>query len=128
MSDAQKQNKSLNLIHVLLYGVSSYYILSYVYVLCYRYNFPFEIEWMEGGMIAHSARLLEGQAIYTKPSMDFIPFFYTPGYPQLLTWVTQMLESFSTQTQQATYLSFTIARLVSIFSSFALMGIIFRAV
>ena len=39
---------------------------------------------MEGGMIAHALRLREGLPIYAPPSLDFVPFFYTPGYPSLL--------------------------------------------
>jgi len=45
-----------------------------------RLLYPLDLEWMEGGVLVHVQRLLEGQALYTAPSADFIPFAYTPFY------------------------------------------------
>jgi hypothetical protein len=39
---------------------------------------------MEGGMLCHALRLVDHQPIYAPPSLDFIPYLYTPGYPALL--------------------------------------------
>ena len=69
-------------------------------------------------MIAHAVRLSEGQPIYTPPSLDFVPFFYTPGYPALL-WLLSPLTG---------ELSFTLARLVSISATMGLMGLIYYAI
>ncbi|MFC2129910.1 ArnT family glycosyltransferase [Bacteroidota bacterium] len=59
---------------------SAYYILTYIIIALLRMNYPFDIEWMEGGMVEHVYRLLKGLPIYTQPSLEFIPFIYTPGY------------------------------------------------
>lgn len=45
-----------------------------------RNAYPFDLEWMEGGMLVHAWRLREGLPIYTAPSADWIPFLYPPGY------------------------------------------------
>jgi hypothetical protein len=49
-----------------------------------RFAFPYDLEWMEGGMLNHALRLSEGHTIYPPPSVDFIPYLYTPLYPALL--------------------------------------------
>ncbi|MEC8194019.1 MAG: hypothetical protein VX127_14890 [Myxococcota bacterium] len=49
-----------------------------------RISHPFDLEWMEGGMLLHASRVANGQAIYVPPSIDFIPFIYPPMYPWLV--------------------------------------------
>jgi hypothetical protein len=55
-----------------------------VTVLLARRTHPFDLEWMEGGMLAHAWRLARGMSIYVDPSTEFIPYVYPPGYPALL--------------------------------------------
>ena len=45
---------------------------------------PFDLEWMEGGMLAHAWRIANGLPVYVAPSPDFVPFVYPPGYATLL--------------------------------------------
>jgi len=54
------------------------------YTVGRRVAFPYDLEWMEGGMLTHSLRLLEGKPIYAPPSVDFVPYLYTPFYPALV--------------------------------------------
>lgn len=49
-----------------------------------RIGFPLDLEWMEGGMLVHAQRIAAGQPIYAPPSLDFIPFLYTPLYPAVV--------------------------------------------
>ena len=49
-----------------------------------RVGYPYDLEWMEGGMLHHALRIQNGQGIYVPPSVDFIPYLYTPLYPGLL--------------------------------------------
>ncbi|MCG5052062.1 MAG: DUF2029 domain-containing protein [Myxococcales bacterium] len=52
-----------------------------------RLTFALDLEWMEGGLLLHAQRLQQGLEIYVPPSLDFIPYLYTPFYPQLLAWL-----------------------------------------
>lgn len=54
--------------------------------LCWwgRIDYPFDLEWMEGGMLAHAWRLQQGLPLYAAPTADWIPYVYPPGYPALL--------------------------------------------
>ncbi|MFT4626682.1 MAG: hypothetical protein ACI8PZ_005360 [Myxococcota bacterium] len=45
---------------------------------------PFDLEWMEGGMLAHAWRIQRGMALYGPPDASFIPFVYPPGYSTVL--------------------------------------------
>ncbi|MGB9852044.1 MAG: ArnT family glycosyltransferase [Candidatus Kapaibacteriota bacterium] len=47
-------------------------------VMLLRIQYPYQLEWMEGGEIEHIIRLLEGKSIYCEPNIDFIPYIYTP--------------------------------------------------
>jgi hypothetical protein len=49
-----------------------------------RVGYPYDLEWMEGGMLHHALRIKNGEGIYVPPSVDFIPYLYTPLYPSLL--------------------------------------------
>src|SRR5262245_39687639 len=49
-----------------------------------RVPYGYDLEWMEGGMLCHALRFLEGKPIYAPPSVDFVPYLYTPFYPVLL--------------------------------------------
>lgn len=49
-----------------------------------RLAYPYDLEWMEGGMLAHAWRLQQGLPLYTPPSPGWIPFIYPPGYATTL--------------------------------------------
>lgn len=43
-----------------------------------RLFYPFELEWIEGAMAQHVARVLQGKPLYDIPSLDFTANLYTP--------------------------------------------------
>jgi hypothetical protein len=70
-----------------------------------RVGFALDLEWMEGGLLLHAARLAEGKAIYVPPSVDFVPYLYTPLYPALLALLSKLVP-----------LGYLLGRLLSILS------------
>ena len=48
------------------------------YAIARRIAYPFELEWMEGEMVVHVARVLQGQPLYVAPGLSFVPFAYPP--------------------------------------------------
>jgi hypothetical protein len=52
-----------------------------------RVGYPFDLEWMEGGMLLHAVRVRDGLPLYVAPSPEFIPYIYPPGYA----WFVGML-------------------------------------
>ncbi len=93
------------------------YLAAFLWVALSRLRYPAEVEWMEGGMLAHAARLAEGEAIYAPPSLDFVPFFYTPGYPALVYALSELTGG----------ISFTLGRGVSLGATLGLMWLIYSA-
>jgi hypothetical protein len=55
-------------------------ILGFLAVSLSRIGYPFALEWMEGGSVDLVRRILSGQSIYVAPSLDYVPFIYTPLY------------------------------------------------
>ena len=78
-----------------------------------RFWHPYDLEWMEGGMLAHSARLLDDSGIYVEPSIDFIPYLYTPLYPALVALLEPIFG-----------LSYQVARGISVLSLLAIAAIL----
>lgn len=73
-----------NLIEILLKITISllgvYYIVAYLIIAIIRLNYPYEIEWMEGGSLIHVDRLLQGLPIYPKPSIGVCKIICVNGF------------------------------------------------
>ncbi len=55
-----------------------------------RVAYPYDLEWMEGGMVAHAWWLLQGNSLYGPPSPEFVPYIYPPGYAALVAALGQV--------------------------------------
>jgi hypothetical protein len=49
-----------------------------------RFGYPYDLEWMEGGMLAHAWRLQHGLPLYPEAGPDWLPYIYPPGYAAVL--------------------------------------------
>jgi hypothetical protein len=70
-----------------------------------RVAYPYDLEWMEGGMLHHALRIQGGDGIYVPPSIDFIPYLYTPLYPAILALLGGVFG-----------ISYTVGRVISVLS------------
>lgn len=70
-----------------------------------RLAYPYDLEWMEGGILHHAQRIHDGRGIYVAPSIDFIPYLYTPLYPSLLAMFSGVFG-----------ISYTVGRVISLLS------------
>jgi len=93
------------------------YPIAFVAVAVLRMNFPYELEWMEGGALGHVQRILAGQPLYVEPSLEFTPFIYPPLYFHVASWFARVLGP-----------DFMALRLVSFLSSLGAIGLIFAIV
>lgn len=87
------------------------------YTVWVRFCYPYDLEWMEGGLLIHAERLATGQAIYVEPSVEFIPYPYTPLYPALLAllgWINGI--------------SYQAGRAISILAMVAILGFAIAAI
>ena len=89
----------------------------YLYVALHRIGYPYELEWLEGGAVEIVRRVAEGQAIYVRPSVHYVPYPYTPLY----FWVSGALA-------HVTGVGFLPLRLVSLLSSLGCCVVLIRIV
>lgn len=61
---------------IITFGI--YYLLVFGYSSFNRFIYPYELEWMEGGMAETIHRINDGNNIYVPPTPEFIPYIYTP--------------------------------------------------
>lgn len=78
-----------------------------------RLGYPYDLEWMEGAMVAEAWRLAHGQPLYTAPDAAWVPCLYPPGYPALLAFLASFLP-----------LGAPLARAISVGSTLAAAGAI----
>ncbi len=90
------------------------YLISYLCLALLRIRYPYELEWMEGGMVEHVARILAGEKLYVQPSADFIAFIYPPLYFYIAALAAKL-----------TGVGFAPLRLVSFVSSIGSLFVIF---
>ncbi len=65
-------------------GLTALWVVTLAWTFAARVGFSLELEWMEGGVLHQAARFSRAEPIYPPPSIDFVPFLYTPGYSILL--------------------------------------------
>ena len=56
------------------------FLLGYLAIAALRMTYPFQLEWMEGGMLDHVRMAASGQKIFAEPSLEFVSFLYPPLY------------------------------------------------
>jgi 4-amino-4-deoxy-L-arabinose transferase-like glycosyltransferase len=116
MTDKIFDNIARALKYAILAGVILY-LGAYIGIAVIRISYPFELEWMEGGSVDHVSRILAGQKLYVSPSMEFIPYIYTPFYFYLSALLSRIVGT-----------GFLSLRLVSFLSSIGCFLMIFLLV
>lgn len=93
---------------------ASLFLFAYLWIVMERINYPFDLEWMEGGSALHVQRILDKKPLYAKPSVDFTPYIYTPLYYYLSSMVSRMIGN-----------GYASLRIISFFSSIGCFILIF---
>lgn len=96
---------------------TAWYALAYLYVALRRFTFPYELEWLEGGVLDEVRAVTTGKQLYTAPTLRSVPYIYTPLY----VWVTAAVS-------KVVGLGFPALRAVSIVASVVAAVAIFRLV
>lgn len=56
------------------------FFLNTMQVIASRIHYPFELEWIEGGILQQVLRVVQHQPLYGEPSLQFVPALYMPLY------------------------------------------------
>ena len=100
------------LIWLVVIAPAAYQIWLLAWTIAHRVGYPYDLEWMEGGLLHHALRIHNGEGIYGPPSIDFIPYLYTPLYPTLLALFGDVVE-----------LGYTMGRVVSVVALVGIAGV-----
>jgi 4-amino-4-deoxy-L-arabinose transferase-like glycosyltransferase len=89
-------------------------LLSFILVALIRMSFPYEAEWIEEGVLVHVERVLHGLPVYVEPSLEYVPFVYTPLFYYLSALASKIIGG-----------GFAPLRLVSILATLGTFTLIF---
>ena len=56
------------------------HLAAFLFVAAARLVYPYELEWVEGGLADEALAVLRGQALYAAPSIHLVAFIYPPLY------------------------------------------------
>ncbi len=107
--------KQANLAILVTFSFISLGVLVWIFIN--RSGYPFDLEWMEGGMLMHAVRLSEGKALYGPPTTEFVPYFYTPGYPAVVAVLGKVFG-----------ISYGLGRSISIAATMGILWLTFSAI
>jgi len=93
---------------------ANWFILAFMFVAFSSLTYPFNFEWMEGMSIDIIGRIMHGLPVYTKPSIEYVPYIYTPLYFYICALVAEI-----------TGLGFFPARLVSTLAALGIGVVIY---
>lgn len=65
-------------------GVALLLVGTVLYGMAGRLTYPYDLEWMEGGQLAHAWRVLNDLPLYPPPGPEWVPYIYPPGHADLL--------------------------------------------
>lgn len=97
--------------------VSLLTVLVWLWQVGIRGLYDLDLEWMESGALHQAHRIMNGASAYPKPSSEFVPHLYTPGYSVVLAALGHVFP-----------LDFGLARCLSIFSVLATVAGLFMIV
>lgn len=88
---SQPSERHSQILKLAVIGTACGFIAIYIVTALFRLRYPFELEWVEGGVVDHVTRVLSGQPLYVKPSIEFTPFIYTPLYYYVAAAVAKLI-------------------------------------
>ena len=66
-------------------------VIAYIGLALQRLTSPVLLEWMEGGSLQMMQRILSGKPLYGPPSIEFVPYTYTPLYFYVSALVSELV-------------------------------------
>lgn len=79
-ADTRDQPGAAKLAWLLALVLAVTLVVLYLAVGALRLDYPYALEWLEGASVDHVVRVAAGEPLYRAPSIDFVPFIYTPLY------------------------------------------------
>jgi hypothetical protein len=94
-------------------GLGLFYLCSLLWLFSKRLVYPYELDWIEGGMLTSVIQILDGHNLYSAPSITYVPFIYAPVFFYLSALTAKILGA-----------SLLTLRLVSVIATLVSLGTI----
>jgi hypothetical protein len=94
--------------------LSLFVMLLFLVTALRRLRYPYELDQLEGYNFLSALRLFHGQTLYPRPSLEFIPYMYPPGYFYVCA-VLGRLMGMSIQTMRVTSILSTLGCFAAIY-------------
>jgi hypothetical protein len=75
----------------LVVALSALFVGLFLYAAVKRMRYPFEVEWIESGIMVSVLRIAHGQGLYVAPTLNFVPFLYPPLYLYVAAAMTKVV-------------------------------------
>ena len=111
--NSERQPLALRIVRAIVFVLAAVQLALYAQLALRTLNYPFPLEWMEGGTVDVVERVLKEEPIYTRPTAGYVPYIYPPLYY----WI-------SAQASRAIGIGFLAPRLVSFASVCAIFALI----
>lgn len=98
-------------------ALSAFLVLLFLFTAFHRLRFPFELDRMESAMMTTVWRVVHGLPVYEKPSLEWVPFLYTPVFFYCAAALTKIVG-----------VGYAALRLVSILATLGSCAVIFAMV
>ena len=61
-------------------ALGALYVGGLLWLFSQRLAYPYELDWVEGGMLTSVIEILKGRSLYVEPTISYVPFVYAPVY------------------------------------------------
>jgi hypothetical protein len=83
--------RALRLVRCFVTVLSVMFVVLFLFAAIKRMQYPFEVEWIESGIMVSVLRIAHGQGLYVAPTLNFVPFLYTPLYLYVAAAMTKLV-------------------------------------
>jgi hypothetical protein len=87
--EAMASPRALRVVKVLVGALTLLFAGLFLWAAVKRMLYPFEVEWIESGILVSVLRIVHGQGLYVAPTLDYVPYLYTPFYLYVAAAVTK---------------------------------------
>jgi hypothetical protein len=91
VSAAMDSPRTVRLAGCLVTALSILFVCLFLWAACKRLGYPFDVEWIESGILVSILRILHGQGMYVAPTLHYVPFLYTPLYMYIAAAATKLV-------------------------------------
>ena len=97
---------------MILVALAAWAILAPAWAMARRVPYPYDLEWLESGMMCHALQVDAGRQLYGPPSARFVAYPYTPLYPIVVAAAGRVLG-----------IRYAVARSISVLAFAAALGV-----